>query len=138
MSIAQQKVKDIKHLLGWMGAACLLAIIPIKLLRFLNLPAVTGAVGIAPSVLGPAGLLFLFRSGTGRISRLSLLQTAVLVGAVAMGLELLQLIPRPGILARVRYQFDYLDLIASVVSTVIAYYIAKRVHGTTSPSGAKA
>lgn len=130
-------IKNIKSIFGVMGAVCLLTIIPIKLLRFSNLPTIIGAIGIAPSILGPAGLLFLLRSGTNKLSRLSLLQTAVLAGAVAIGLELLQLIPRPGILRYVRYQFDYLDLMASVVSTVVAYYIARRIHGSTSQRATK-
>jgi hypothetical protein len=132
MIYSKELIKNIKSTFGVMGAVCLLAIIPIKLLRFSNLPTVISAIGIAPSILGPAGLLFLLRSGTNKLSRLSLLQTAVLVGTVAVSLELLQLIPRPGILKYVRYQFDYLDLIASVVSTLVAYYIAKRLYSTIS------
>ena len=35
-------------------------------------------------------------------------------------MEFAQLIPRPGILARVKYSFDPLDLLATMVGTVVA------------------
>ncbi len=110
-----------KYLLGWIGTVCLLLIIPIKLLRFLDYAGFPLAVGIAPSVLGPAGLLFLLRSSTGRLAHLTLLRTTLLAGTIALGLELLQLVPRPGLLARAKYTFDYQDLVASLLSLLLAY-----------------
>lgn len=110
---------------GWIGAVCLLLIIPIKLLRIFTSTGAIPAVGFAPSILGPPGLLFLLLSSTGRLSRLTLTQTTLLVGAIAVVLEFMQLLPRPGILARVSYTFDPLDLAASLCSLVIAYGIIR-------------
>jgi hypothetical protein len=118
-----------RRICGWIGAVCLLLIIPIKLLRLTTSTGATPAVGIAPSILGPPGLLFLLRSSTGRISRLTLAQTTLLVGILAVGLEFMQLLPRPGILARVSYTFDPLDLGASLCSLVIAYGIIRLAFG---------
>jgi hypothetical protein len=112
-----------KNLLGWIGTACLLLILPIKLLRFLDEVDMPLIIGVAPSILGPAGLLFLLLSSTGRLSRLTPLQAALMAGVVAILLEVVQLLPRPGILARVRYTFDYLDLVASLLSLVAAYIV---------------
>jgi uncharacterized membrane protein len=106
-----------------MGAGCLLAIIPIKLVRVAGIGG-TLAIAVAPSVLGPAGLLFLLLSSSGRLSKLNLLQRAVLVGALAVVLELVQLCPRPGFLRYVHYTFDYFDLIASVLSISAVYAVA--------------
>lgn len=112
-----------KRQFGWMGAFCLLAIIPIKLVR------VAGAggslvIGVAPSLLGPAGLLFLLLSGSGRLSKLTPLRQAVLVGTLAVVLEVVQLCPRPGLLRYAHYTFDYLDLVASILSVAAAYVAA--------------
>ncbi len=117
-----------KRLMGWIGTVCLLAIVGVKLVRYLNLPTLPPSIGgVLPSLLGPAGLLFLIRSSTGRLSQHSLLQTAFLVGFVAVGLELAQLFPHPGILAQVRYTFDGLDLGASLLSVVGGYFLARAV-----------
>lgn len=113
-----------RNLFGWIGTVCLLLILPIKLLRFLFATETSLLIGIAPSILGPPGFLFLLLSSTGRLSRLTILQATLITGAVAMGLELLQLLPRPGILARVHYTFDYLDLAASLLSLLAAYVVA--------------
>jgi hypothetical protein len=82
-------------------------------------------VGIAPSLLGPAGLLFLILSSSGRLSRLTLMQISFLVAVIAFGLEFIQLIPRSGILAKVHYTFDWLDIIASGVSVCLSYAVAR-------------
>jgi hypothetical protein len=49
------------------------------------------------------------------------------VGAISVGLELVQLLPRPGILSRVRYTFDVLDLLATVAAVGVSFIIAKMV-----------
>ena len=110
-----------KNILGWAGTLCLLLILPIKLLRLYCGESMALAIGIAPSILGPPGLLFLLLSSTGRLANLTPLRATLGAGAVAVGLEFLQLLPRPGILARVKYTFDYLDLIASLLSLAVAY-----------------
>ena len=82
-------------------------------------------IGIAPSALGPAGLLFLILSSPSpKVARLTLLQATFLVGAIAIGLEFVQLIPRPGILAKVHYTFDWLDVAATLLSVSFGYVIA--------------
>ena len=116
-----------RKLLGWTGTLCLLLIIPIKLLRLWTGTEMTLVIGVAPSLLGPPGFLFLLLSSTGRLSRITPLRATFIAGAVAVGLELLQLIPRPGILARVRYTFDPLDLLASLLSLAVAYSVTRRL-----------
>jgi hypothetical protein len=125
--LMDQGIRENRRVFGWIGTILLFVIIPIKLMRFSDSAAVNLAVGIAPSVLGPPGLMFLLLSSTGRFSRLTLAQTAVLAGAIAVGLESAQLLPRPGILRHVRYTFDYLDLVASLGSLVVAYGITRMV-----------
>jgi uncharacterized membrane protein len=136
MSQAVRVTARTRQLFGWMGAVCLLAIIPIKLLRVAGAGG-SLAIGVAPSLLGPAGLLFLLLSSSGRLSKLSLTQQTVLVGTLAVVLEILQLCPRPGLLRYVHYTFDYFDLIASVLSVAAAYAVTlamiKRSRSSGSP-----
>ncbi len=110
---------------GWLGALLLLLIIPVKAARGLGLNG-SGAflVSVAPSLLGPAGFLFLWLSSKGSLTRRSLLQTTLLILAMALALEFAQLLPRPGILAKVRYRFDRWDLVASVLSVCVACGVA--------------
>ena len=103
-------------------------IIPIKAIRFLSEESGrTLLVGIAPSLLGPAGLLFLILSSSGRLSRLPLLDLALLVAGIALGLEFAQLLPRPEVLAWLFYTFDWLDVVASVLSLMVGYSVASWV-----------
>jgi hypothetical protein len=125
--------KTTKKLFGWIGLTCLLLIIPVKAIRMVDeATAGTMLVGIAPSLLGPAGLLFLILSSSGRLSRLTVGQVAVLVAVIALALEFVQLLPRPGILTEIHYSFDWLDVIASVVSVFVGYLVARLVLGNTS------
>lgn len=115
-----------KRAFGWIGASCLLLIFPLKALRWMDELAISTIVGIAPSTLGPAGLLFLILSSSNpRLAHLTVLQTTFLVGAIAMGLEFIQLIPRPGILAKVHYTFDWLDVAATFLSLIVGYAFAR-------------
>jgi hypothetical protein len=116
-----------KRLFGWIGLGCLLLIIPVKAVRWTDMSLVTSTIfGIAPSVLGPPRLLFLILSSSSRrLPRLMLLQTALLVGAIAIGLEFTQLIPRPGILAKVHYTFDWFDIAATLFSVSVGYLVAR-------------
>ena len=115
---------SVKRLFGWIGSACLILIIPIKAVRFVDeATADTLLVGIAPSLVGPAGLFFLILSGSGRFSRLTPLQVAVMVAVIALGLEFAQLLPRPGIFAKVHYTFDWLDILTSLFSICISYLV---------------
>ena len=113
---------SLRRQFGWIGLICLLLIIPVKVIRFADTGATyTMLVGIAPSLLGPAGLLFIILSSSGKLARLTLLEIAMLVAVVALGLEFAQVLPRPGILAKVHYTFDWFDIIASVVSISVSY-----------------
>ena len=124
----QNRSNRISKLFGWFGTILLLLIIPIKLFRFLEINyLVTIFIGITPSILGTAGLLFLVLSSVGKLSKLTLLQKTIFVGCIALGLEFAQLLPRPEILEHIHYTFDWLDVISSLVSLVIAYFIAKYI-----------
>jgi hypothetical protein len=125
--------------MGVIGTLLLLAIVAVKLSRALGLQVVPpGVAGVLPSLLGPAGLLLLVRSSGGRTSQMALLHAALLVGLIAVGLELAQLLPRPGILARVHYTFDVLDLGVSVVSTFGGYLLARTMERSAVLRGAGA
>ena len=124
-----------RNLLRWTGTLCLLLIIPIKLLRLFAGANMALVIGVAPSILGPPGFLFLLLSSTGRRSRLTPLRATFVAGAVAVALEFLQLLPRPGILARVRYTFDYLDLAASLLSLLVAHFVIRRMTQRPEPAG---
>ena len=124
--IAESDIKaSAKRLFGWIGLICLLLIIPVKAMRFVDeTTSNTLLVGVAPSLLGPAGLFFLMLSGSGKLSRLTQMQVAILVAVIALGLEFAQLLPRPGILAKVHYTFDWLDILASLLSISVSYLVA--------------
>ncbi|MCX6169317.1 MAG: hypothetical protein NTX65_08255 [Ignavibacteriales bacterium] len=114
-----------KRLFGWIGLISLLLIIPVKAIRFVSeSTSNTTLFNIIPSFLGPVGLLFLVLSGSGKLSRLTLPQVTLIVAIVAFGLEFLQLFPRTGILSYIYYTFDWLDLLASLVSVCIGYFAA--------------
>jgi len=116
----------IKKLFGWLGAIILLLIIPIKIFRFLQISYISKLlIGIAPSLLGPAGLLFLILSGHSKYFNRSIIQSAILVSLLALGLEFAQLFPRPGFFKYIHYTFDWLDVISSLISVIIAYLVAK-------------
>lgn len=123
MNIEKDKAKI---LFGWLGAIILLLIIPIKVFRFHEISYVPQLIiGIAPSLLGPAGLLFLILSSKSKHLNLSIIQSAILVSLIALGLEFAQLLPRPGLFKYIYYTFDWLDVISGLISVIIAYIIAK-------------
>jgi glycopeptide antibiotics resistance protein len=99
----------------------------VKAIRWVDIGANKTMIGVAPSFLGPAGLFFLILSSTGKLSRLTLIQASIVAGVIALGLEFAQLLPRPGILARVKYTFDWLDVVTSLISLVIAYLITRLI-----------
>jgi hypothetical protein len=115
-----------KRIFGWIGACCLLLIIPLKAIRWMDESATSTLAGVVPSILGPVGLLFLTLSSSNpRLARLTVLQTTLLTGAIALGLEFIQIIPRPGILANVHYTFDWLDVAATLFSLILGYALAR-------------
>jgi hypothetical protein len=116
----------VKILFGWLGTIILLLIIPIKLFRFFEIGYLSQLIiGIAPSLLGPAGLLFLLLSSKSKHLNLSTIQSAILVSLIALGLEFAQLLPRSGILKYIHYTFDWLDVISSLTSVIIGYLVAQ-------------
>jgi len=116
----------VKILFNWLGTIILLLIIPIKIFRFFEISYLSQLIiGIAPSLLGPAGLLFLILSSKSKHLNLSIIQSVILVLLIAIGLEFAQLLPRPGFLKYLHYTFDWLDIIASLISVIIAYLVAK-------------
>jgi hypothetical protein len=115
------------RLFGWMGTICLFAILVIKGIRFAGHAAGSLVVGIAPSALGPAGLLLLLLSSPGRLSRLSLLQMTLLVAGISVAVEFAQLLPRPGFLARALYVFDPYDLGATLGGVLISWAVAAAI-----------
>jgi glycopeptide antibiotics resistance protein len=121
----ENQTKRIKRLFGWIGAILLLLIIPVKAIRWMNIGFIKTIIGIAPSFLGPAGLFFLLLSSTGKLSRLTIIQASIITGIIALILEFAQLLPRPGILAKVKYTFDWLDIITTLISLIIAYIVAR-------------
>lgn len=118
-----------KRIFGWIGLGFLLLIIPVKAVRWTDQSLISSTiVGIAPSALGPAGLLFLILSSSSpRLSRFTLLQTTLLVCAIAMGLEFIQLIPLPEILSKVHYTFDWFDVAVTLLSVSGGYLFARLI-----------
>jgi hypothetical protein len=120
--------QQIKRIFWWIGSACLLLIIAVKAIRWSDASlGINIIVGIGPSLLGPIGVLFLILSSSGRLSRLTLVQLTLGVTIIALGLEFAQLLPRPGILAKVHYTFDWLDIVASLFSAGVGYCVARLI-----------
>lgn len=110
-------ILPLERLFGLLGSVCLLLIIPVKALRFLDGSIATSVLaGIAPSLLGPAGFLFLLLSRPGKSTRSAFPRMVLSVAVIALGLEFVQLLPRPGILAAFYYTFDWLDVLATLIS----------------------
>jgi hypothetical protein len=139
MNLDVPHVSREREILGYIGAVLLLLIIPIKLLRFTS-AAGSLVIGVAPSVLGPSGLLFLLLSRPGWWPGRTLARATLVAAVISAGLELIQLVPRPGVLSHVRYTFDVLDLVATLaavgVSAVIAGWVLDgRGHGRERGAG---
>ena len=113
-----------KRIFGWIGLLCLLSLISIKAIRLVHSGVGETIIGIAPSILGPPGLLFLVLSSSGKFSRLTLAQAMTLVTIIALALEFAQLLPRPGILSKVQYTFDWLDVVSTLGSLTVAFVVA--------------
>jgi len=97
---------DIKRLFGWLGLTILLLIIPIKMIRLLDQDIIGSIlISVAPSILGPFGLLLLILSSSGKLSNLTLFQVTLIVLIIALILEFAQLLPRPGFLKYINYTF---------------------------------
>lgn len=123
--IKQEGTSSAKQVFALLGSACLLMIIPVKLIRFADIVHANEFItGIAPSFLGTAGLLFLILSRTGKLSHLKLFQVTLITTLIALGSEFIQSVPRRGILANVHYTFDWFDILASIAGVITGYIIA--------------
>lgn len=112
--------REAKQTCGWIGVACWLLILPAKGARHFDLGVDPWLIDIAPSVLGPAGLLFVILSNEGRFKNLTLTQATAIAGAIALALEFAQLLP----LVRRIYTFDWLDVLATLLSVAVAVLVS--------------
>jgi uncharacterized membrane protein len=117
------KSRKAKKVFGFTGSAFWLLIIPIKLNRFFNLEIPGLLNNNLPSFLGAAGLFFMLLSAKGKLSNLSVAQSAFIAISVSVLVEVIQLIPRPGILSYINYTFDFLDILFSLIGVGISYLI---------------
>jgi len=122
-----------KKLFSLLGSILLLLIIPVKTIRWVDpLSNFQFLIGVAPSFLGTAGLFYLLLSADGKLAQWSPLRIAILTLVISLGLEFLQLLPRPGILSHIHYTFDWWDVGFSIVGILIAYsseiWMRKRRH----------
>jgi hypothetical protein len=116
-----------KRLFGWIGLCSLLMVIPIKAIRLTNHSLINSIiVDVAPSAFVPAGLLFLVLwSSSVHLVKFTLLQKTLLVFVLAIGIEFIQLIPLPLILANFNHTFDWFDVTVTLVSISVAYCVAR-------------
>lgn len=117
-----------KKIFGYIGLTLWLLIIPIKLNRYSNLRIIETLIDNLPSFLGAAGLFLVLLSNKGKLSKLTIVQSASIAIAVSVLIEFIQLIPRPGILSYVFYTFDILDILFSIIGAVISYLIIVLLH----------
>jgi len=114
-----------QKLYRWLGSTLLLLIIPIKIIRVINLSDLNKfIIGISPSILGPAGLIFFLQSGTGILSKLSLNQITAIVVIIALTLEFSQLFSWPWNLLKAKYTFDWYDVYSTIISIFIGHVIS--------------
>jgi hypothetical protein len=86
-------------------------IFPAKVARHFDPGIDPTFIGVAPSLLGPAGLLLVILSSKGRFAHLTLAPAAAVAGTIALGLEFAQILP----LVRRIYTFDWLDVAATLI-----------------------
>ncbi len=112
-----------KVLFGWVGSILWLLIIPLKLIRFFHSSILQLLSNNLPSFLGSAGLFLLFLSSKGMVSKLTIYHALILTVCISILVECMQLIPRPGILAKVYYVFDVKDLAASMIGVLFSFLL---------------
>ncbi len=105
----------LKRLYGNIGLTCWILILPVKVMRHWHMPIDPIVTGVAPSLLGPAGLLLVILSNQGRFSELTIGQATLMAGFVALGLEFAQVLPGVSRL----FRFDWLDVAATMVSLAV-------------------
>jgi hypothetical protein len=97
---------------GWIGVIFWVLILPAKGAQRFDLGINPTVIGVAPSLLGPAGLLLVILSSDGRFARLTLGRATLIAGTIALGLEFAQIVP----LVRRIYTFDWPDVAATLLS----------------------
>lgn len=117
-----------KKIFGYIGLILWLLIIPIKLNRYSNLRIIETLIDNLPSFLGAAGLFLVLLSNKGKLSKLTVVKSAIIAIVISVLIELIQLLPRPGILSYVVYTFDYFDTLFSIIGVVIFYMIIVLLH----------
>lgn len=103
--------EPLKRVYGWIGATCWVMIFPAKVARRFDPGIDPTLIGVAPSLLGPAGLLLVVLSSKSRFAHLTLAPAAAMAGTIALGLEFAQMLP----LVRRIYTFDWLDVAATLI-----------------------
>jgi hypothetical protein len=104
--------RDLKRMYGWIGIACWLLILPVKVARRFDMGISPEIIGVAPNLLGPAGLMLVILSNERRFARLTTIQAGLMAGIIALGLEFAQILPG----VRRIYRFDWLDVAATLCS----------------------
>jgi glycopeptide antibiotics resistance protein len=105
-------------------------ILPAKMARRIDPGIDPTLIGVAPSLLGPAGLLLVILSSKSRFAHLALAPAAAMAGTVALGLEFAQMLP----LVRKIYTFDWLDVAATLIGVLagaaISSFLRRAYHVT--------
>lgn len=109
---AARAPRGAKRVCGWIGLTCWLLIVPVKLARHVDLSLHPAVTGLAPSFLGPVGLLLVILSSERRFPRVTVAQATLAAGAIALGLEFAQALP----LVRRFYTFDWLDVAVTLAA----------------------
>jgi len=99
-------------------------IIPIKIIRYIDSPTIQTISNNTPSFFGSAGLFLILLADRGQFSSIKVYQALLMTLLISVLIECLQLIPRPGILAKIYYVYDLNDLVASFAGVVFSFLVA--------------
>lgn len=113
-------VRRLKRIYGRIGATCWVLILPAKLARRFDGGLNDVFVDIAPSLLGPAGLLLVLLSSEGRFARLTIARASFLTAGISLAVEFAQLVP----VVRPLYRFDWLDIAATLAGVGAGAFLA--------------
>ena len=117
-----------KKFFEYIGLTLWLFIIFIKLNRYFKLGILEALSDNLPSFLGSAGLFLILLSNKGKLSKLTVVQSVFIAIAISVIIELIQLLPRPGIFSYINYSFDYIDLLFSIIGVLISYLVILLLH----------
>ena len=108
-----------KSVCGWIGITCWLLIIPAKTVRHFDLALHPLVTGLAPSFLGPCGLLLVVLSGERPFAGVTLARGILIAGSLALLLEFVQALP----LVRRFYTFDWLDVAVTLIGLAAGAFL---------------